>query len=181
MGRPPLRFQPSSPRCSLSQLHGQLTDVTVQLKRYDQLQPTRAGSWVTISSACSQSITQQPGSSRRWDRHSAINLNTLFFFIYMQSVGLKCKFQTLKNGNRVERPDSCDLYIHTVHCVDCHVIFSWIWSYLTQTGFDLCSFLKARVQVVCCSVSHSISVSKFESAHRVEWDCWDQRARKETR
>lgn len=72
MGLPLPWLQPSFPRCCLSQPQSQLTDVTVQLKRYNQFHPTRAPNWVSVMSivtepaliytACTQSFisTEQP-------------------------------------------------------------------------------------------------------------------------
>lgn len=50
MGLPLPWLQPSFHRCCLSQPQSQLTDVTVQLKRYNQFHPTRAPNWVSVMS-----------------------------------------------------------------------------------------------------------------------------------
>lgn len=43
------RIQSSSPRCCLSRSPSQLTDVTVQQKRYNQFHPTKASNWVSVT------------------------------------------------------------------------------------------------------------------------------------
>ena len=48
MGLPLPWLQPICPRCCLNRLYSQLTDVTVQRKRYNQFSPTRASNWVSV-------------------------------------------------------------------------------------------------------------------------------------
>lgn len=55
MGLPLPRLQPSSsPRCCRSRPLSQLTDATVQLKRYNQFRTTRAPNWVSVMSIVAQ-------------------------------------------------------------------------------------------------------------------------------
>lgn len=87
MGLPLPWLQPSSPRCCLSRPHSQLTDVTVQLKRYNQFHPTRASNWVSVMSivtepaliytACTQSFigTKQPVKGHLYPKVFSLDVN----------------------------------------------------------------------------------------------------------
>lgn len=87
MGLPLPWLQPSSPRCCLSRSRTQLTDVTVQPKRYNQFHPTRASNWVSVMSvvtepaliyaACTQSFigTKQPVKGHSYQKVFSLDAN----------------------------------------------------------------------------------------------------------
>lgn len=71
MGLPFPWLQSSSPRCCFSWSHSQLTDVSVQLKRYNQFHPTRASNWLSVMSVVTQTALiytacRQSFTDRQW-------------------------------------------------------------------------------------------------------------------